>query len=178
MQHFGHLTRSTDSLEQTLMLGKVEGGRRRGQQEWGGWMAPPMQWTWVWVGSGSWWWTGKPGVLQSMGSQRVGHDWETELNWAVKNPRASAGYIRDSGSIPGSGRSPGEGHSNSLQYSCLEESTWTEEPWQAAVHRVTKSQTRLKRLSTQHTRANQWTSKITNDDDRPYRISLGESLKK
>ena len=39
------------------------------------------QWTWVWVNSGSWWWTGRPGVLQSMGSQRVGHDWETELNW-------------------------------------------------------------------------------------------------
>ena len=39
------------------------------------------QWTWVWVSSGSWWWTGKPGVLQSMGSQKVGHDWATELNW-------------------------------------------------------------------------------------------------
>ena len=38
------------------------------------------QWTWVWVNSGSWWWTGRPGVLQSMGSQRVGHDWATELN--------------------------------------------------------------------------------------------------
>ena len=43
--------------------------------------ASPTQWTWVWVGSGSWWWTGKPGVLQSMGSQRVRHDWVTELNW-------------------------------------------------------------------------------------------------
>ena len=39
------------------------------------------RWTWVWVSSGSWWWTGKPSVLQSMGSQRVGHDWATELNW-------------------------------------------------------------------------------------------------
>ena len=45
------------------------------------WMASPTQWTWVWVSSRSWWWTGKPGVLQSMGSQRVGHDWVTELNW-------------------------------------------------------------------------------------------------
>ena len=44
-----------------------------------GWMASPTQWTWVWISSGSWWWTGKPGVLQSMGSQRVGHDWVTEL---------------------------------------------------------------------------------------------------
>ena len=41
----------------------------------------PTQWTWVWVDSGSWWWTGKPGVLRFMGSQRVGHDWATELNW-------------------------------------------------------------------------------------------------
>ena len=48
---------------------------------WDGWMASPTQWTWVWVNSGSWWWTGRPGVLQSMGSQRVGHDWATELNW-------------------------------------------------------------------------------------------------
>ena len=46
-----------------------------------GWMASPTQWTWVWVNSGSWWWTGRPGVLQSMGSQRVGHDWATKLNW-------------------------------------------------------------------------------------------------
>ena len=45
-----------------------------------GWMASPTRWTWVWVRSGSWWWTGKPGVLQSMGSQRVRHDWVTELN--------------------------------------------------------------------------------------------------
>jgi len=46
---------------------------------WDGWMALPTQWTWVWVNSGSWWWTGKPGVLHSMGSQRVGRDWATEL---------------------------------------------------------------------------------------------------
>ena len=46
-----------------------------------GWTASPTRWTWIWVGSGSWWWTGKPGMLQSMGSQRVGHDWATELNW-------------------------------------------------------------------------------------------------
>ena len=46
----------------------------------------PIQWTWVWVDSGSWWWTGKPGVLQSMGSQRVGHDWATEPNWVLICP--------------------------------------------------------------------------------------------
>ena len=44
-------------------------------------MASPTQWTWVWVNSQSWWWTGRPGMLQSMGSQRVRHNWATELNW-------------------------------------------------------------------------------------------------
>ena len=48
---------------------------------WDGWMASPTQWTRVWVNSGSWWWTGRPGVLQSMGSKRAGHNWATELNW-------------------------------------------------------------------------------------------------
>ena len=48
---------------------------------WDGWMASLTQRTWVWVSSRSWWWTGRPGVLWVMGSQRVGHDWETELNW-------------------------------------------------------------------------------------------------
>ena len=48
---------------------------------WDGWMASQTQWTWVWVNSGSWWWTGRPGMLRFMGSQRVGHDWATELNW-------------------------------------------------------------------------------------------------
>ena len=48
---------------------------------WDGWMASPTRWTWVWVNSGSCWWTGRPGVLQFMGSKRTGHDWETELNW-------------------------------------------------------------------------------------------------
>ena len=48
---------------------------------WDGWMASLTLWTWVWVNSGSWWWTGRPGVLRFMESQRVGHDWATELNW-------------------------------------------------------------------------------------------------
>ena len=48
---------------------------------WDGWMASPTRWTWVWVNSGSWWWTGRPGMLRFLGSQRVGHDWATELNW-------------------------------------------------------------------------------------------------
>ena len=81
LQYFGHLMWRSDSLEKTLMLGKTEGGRRMGQQR--------MRWLdgvtdsmiWVWINSGSLWWTGKPGVLQSMRLQRVGHNWVTELNW-------------------------------------------------------------------------------------------------
>ena len=53
---------------------------------WDDWMASPILWTWVWVSSGSWWWTGKPGVLQSMGLQRIGHEWATELNWWERMP--------------------------------------------------------------------------------------------
>ena len=49
---------------------------------WDGWMASLTPWTWVWVNSGSWWWTGRPGVLRFMGSQRVGHDWATDLIWS------------------------------------------------------------------------------------------------
>ena len=52
---------------------------------WDGWMASPTHWTWIWASSGSWWWTGKPGTLQSMGSQRVRHDWVTELNWIISH---------------------------------------------------------------------------------------------
>ena len=80
LQYFGHLIRRTDSLEKTLMLGKIEGRREGDNRGWDGWMASLTQWTWVWARSGSQWWTGRPGMLQSMGPQRVGHDWMTELN--------------------------------------------------------------------------------------------------
>ena len=68
------------------LIGKdPDAGKDWGQQEKrmteDGWMASPSRWTWVWVRSRSWWWTGKPGVLQSMGSQRVGHNWAPEMNW-------------------------------------------------------------------------------------------------
>ena len=65
-------------IGKALMLGGIGDRRRRG---WDVWMASPTRWTWVWVDPGSWWWTGRPGVLQFMGLQRVGHDWVTELNW-------------------------------------------------------------------------------------------------
>ena len=64
-------------IGKTLMLGKIECGDR----EWDGWMASLTQWTWVWVSSRSWWWTWKPGMLQSIGLQRVRHNWVIELKW-------------------------------------------------------------------------------------------------
>ena len=85
LQIFGHLMWRTDSFEKTLMLGKIEGRRRRDNRGWNVWMASLTQWTWVWVNSGSWWWTGNPSMLQSMGLQRFGHYWATELNWTSKN---------------------------------------------------------------------------------------------
>jgi len=82
LQYFGHLMRRTDSFEKTLMLGKTEGRRRRWWQRmrWLDGITDSMDMNWVC--SESWWWTGKPGMLQSMGSQRVRHDWSTELNWS------------------------------------------------------------------------------------------------
>ena len=95
LQYFGHLMWRADSLEKTLMLGKIE-GRRRGWQRWDSWMASLTQWSWVSESSGRKWRAGKPGMLQSMGSQRVGHDWATSPSCI------------------------GEGNGNPLQCSCLE----------------------------------------------------------
>ena len=87
LQYFGHLMWRVDSHEKTLMLGKIEGRRRRGWQR--------MRWLDVITDSTdmslsnddsrSWWWTERPGVLQSMGSQRVGHNWAIELNWILNH---------------------------------------------------------------------------------------------
>ena len=81
LPYFGHLMRRTDSLKKTLILRKIEGRRKGDDRRWDGWMASSTWWTWVWAGSRGWWWTGRPGMLQFLGSQRVGHDWVTELNW-------------------------------------------------------------------------------------------------
>ena len=79
LQYFGHLMWRVDSLEKTLMLGGIGGQRRRGQQRMRWLDGILTQWMWVWVNSGSWWWTGRPGMLRFMWSQRVGHNWVTEL---------------------------------------------------------------------------------------------------
>ena len=77
----GHLMSRADSLEKPWCWEGLRAGGEGDDRGWDGWMASHTQWTWVWVDSRSWWWTGKPGMLQSMGSQRVKHDWMTELNW-------------------------------------------------------------------------------------------------
>ena len=89
LQYFGYLTRRNDSLEKTLMLGKTEGRRRGDDRGWDGWMASPTQWTWAGASSGSRWRTGKPGVLQSVGLQRVRHKWATKLIGGIKWELAS-----------------------------------------------------------------------------------------
>ena len=107
------------------MLGGIGAGEEGDDRGWDGWMASLTWCTWVWVNSGSWWWTGRPGVLWFMGSQRVRHDWATEMNWTElkgmksfpggsvdKNMPANAG---DTDFIPGSGRSPEERNGNPLQ---------------------------------------------------------------
>ena len=80
LQYFVHLMWRTDSFEKTLMLVRLKVGGEGDNRGWDGWMASPTQWTWVWVDSWSWWWTERPGMLQSMGSQRVGHDWAIKPN--------------------------------------------------------------------------------------------------
>ena len=86
LQHFGHLMQRTNSFEKTLMLGQIEGRRRRGWQRmrWMDGITDSMDM--IWINSGSWWWTGRPGVLQSMGlqSQTRLSNW-TELNWSKDN---------------------------------------------------------------------------------------------
>ena len=79
LQYFGHLVGRTDSLERPWCWERLRAGREGDDRGWDGWMAPLTQWTWVWANFRRWWRMGKPGVLQSMGSQRVGD--AEQLNW-------------------------------------------------------------------------------------------------
>ena len=88
LQYFGHLMQRVDSLEKTWCWEGLGVGGEGDDRGWDGWMASMTRWTWVWVNSGSWWWTGRPGMLQFMGSPRVRHHWATELtdwtDWATQ----------------------------------------------------------------------------------------------
>ena len=94
LQYVGYLMRRADSLKRPWCWERLKAGREGDDRGWDGWMASPTQWTWVWVNSGSWWWTRKPGMLQSLGSQRVEHDWSTELKICIKEIKELHGNIR------------------------------------------------------------------------------------
>ena len=81
LQYFGYLKELTHWKRLWCWEGLGAGGEGD-DRGWDGWMASLTLWTWVLVNSGSWWWTGRPGVLLFMGSQRVGHDWATDLIWS------------------------------------------------------------------------------------------------
>ena len=88
LQYFGQLMQRSDYWKRPWCWERLKAGDEGDNRGWGwddrvGWMASPTRWTWVWVKSRSWWWTGKPGMLESMGLQRVGTNWATELNWSM-----------------------------------------------------------------------------------------------
>ena len=84
LQYFGHLMWRIYHWKRPWCWERLKAGGEGNNRWWDGWMASPIRWTWVWASSGSWWWPGKLGMLQSMGSQRVEHDWSTELNWSLE----------------------------------------------------------------------------------------------
>ena len=136
LQHFGHLMRRPWWWE------RLKAGGESDDRGWDGWMASPTQWTWPWANTRRWWRTGKPSVLQSMGLQRVRHNWATEqqqllclwLPWWLSG-KEPACWCRRWGFDPGLGRSRGEGNGNPLQYSCLGNPI-NKGAWQAIVHGV------------------------------------------
>ena len=88
LQYFGHLMpKELTHWKRPWCWEGLGTGGEGDDRGWDGWMASPSQWAWVWVNSRSWWWTGRPGVLQFMGSQRVRHNWATELNWTFRENR-------------------------------------------------------------------------------------------
>ena len=86
-QYFGHLMRKLTHWKRLWCWEGLGAGGEGDDRGWDGWMASLTRWTRVWVNSGSWWWAGRLGVLQFMGSQRVGHDWVTELNWTESHTK-------------------------------------------------------------------------------------------
>ena len=126
LQYFGHQMGITDSLEKkkkkTWYWERFKAGGEGDDGGWDGWMASSIQWPWVWTGSGSWWWTGKPGILQSMGLQKFGHDWVTDLNWICVSAAAAAKSLQSCPTLwdPIGGSPPGSPVPGILQARTLE----------------------------------------------------------
>ena len=93
LQYFGQLIEELTHLKRPWCWERLKAGGEGDDRGWEGWMASPTLWTWVWASSGCWWWTGKPGLLLSMGSQRVGHDWATELNWMKEKVYSAFAFL-------------------------------------------------------------------------------------
>ena len=85
LQYFGTWCKELTHLKRPWCWERLRSGGEGDNRGWDGWMASPTQWTWIWGSSRSWWWTGKPGMLQSVGSQIVRHDWVTEQKQGESN---------------------------------------------------------------------------------------------
>ena len=142
------------SLEKTLMLGGIGDRWRRGDNRgWHGWMASLTWWTWVWVSSGSWWWTQRPGVLQFMGSQRVGLT--ERLNWtelmlsdSLKKTHGKTDAWKDwwqeNNGMTEDGWLDGSTDLMDISLGRLQELVMDREAWHAAIYGITNSQTQLR----------------------------------
>ena len=85
LQYFGDLMEELTHWKKPWCWVRLKAETEGYDRRWDGWLASLTLWRWIWVSSGCWWWTGKPGILQSMGLQRVRHDWATELNWTYSS---------------------------------------------------------------------------------------------
>ena len=97
LQYFDQLWKELTHWKRPWCWERLKAGGEGDNRGWDGWMASPTWWTRVWGSSRSWWWTGKPGVLQSTGSQRVRHDWSTELNWwwlEIHGPKPQITFVQ------------------------------------------------------------------------------------
>ena len=114
LQYFDHLMRRADSLEKTLILGKIQGGRRRERQRMDGWIASPTWWTWIWVSSRRWWGTGKPAMMQPMELQKVRHYWVTEQQQSLGRPCSQCADGQGPASNKNKKYSPAHTHTNNI----------------------------------------------------------------
>ena len=95
LQYFGHLMKGLTRWKRPCCWERLKAGGEGDNRGWDGWKASPTRWRWVWVNSGSWWWTGRPGVLQSMGLQRGRHVVATELGTSKRqNTYSHGGFLR------------------------------------------------------------------------------------